>query len=589
MGVILIFKKFKKGTSFSNIFLVALVLLIFSLGLYQSRINIKNISFKEFSTHLNDKSVTEIKIEGNGVTILGVLEDGSIVKTNNPNTEESNNLIYNSGVIVNQEPIITNKKSLFSNLLSIGLILIILSTIISLIKGGGAGKSLFEEGINTESQKPNTKFKDVAGAEDSKEAMQELVHYLQNPEKYNKFGVKAPKGVILYGPPGTGKTLLAKALAGEANCSFISVTGSNFVDKFVGNGAARVRHLFEEAKKKKPCIIFIDEIDAIGGKRNSINGSEERNQTLNELLASMNGFSDDDGIIVIGATNRLDTLDNALLRSGRFDTKIYIGLPDLKARKQIFQVHSENKFLSEDIDFDSLARMTSYFSGADIENVMNKAGLYALKEEESMISMKHINKAINHLIAGEEKKDRAGISEKDKKLTAYHEAGHAIVAKLYSECNVTKISIIPTTHGAGGYTLIDYGDISYMSKKDIINQIANALGGRAAEELIYGNDNVTTGASADIRRVTELVEGMIKSYGMNEKFGMISLENHTGLDLEVLKESKLIVSDIYSSILEFLKENKDILHEVANRLLENEVILESEFDSIIKNFHRIEF
>lgn len=572
--------KFKKGLSFPGITIILLAIFIF-LSFGSQRVQYSKTPFYELKKNIEQKNVDKIKVNRDGTSILAVLKDGTSILTNNPGTEQSNNLIYNSGVVVEQSKIDNNSK----NFLDYVLMITIGSIIFMIFKSAMVNtstKSLFDEGLNIELKNSDITFEDIAGNEESKEAMQDLAFYLKNPNEYAKYGINPPKGAILFGPPGTGKTLLAKALANECNCAFISVTGSNFVEKFVGSGAARVRRLFEDAKANKPCIIFIDEIDAVGGKRNTINSHEERNQTLNELLAAMDGFSNDSGVIVIGATNRLDSLDDALLRSGRFDTKIYIGLPDIEARKNIFKVHFKNKPISKDVDVNSLAKITPGFSGADISNVMNKAGFYAAKNKCEFITIEHINKAISNLVVGDEKKNRVGISGKDKKITAYHEAGHAIVARKFAGVNVTKISIIPTTHGAGGYTLIDNDETSYKSKRELLNQVAILLGGRAAEDIILGEDNVTTGASADIVNVTRLLEGMIKKYGMSSQFGLLNLENSSNLEKIILHESKEVIEKIYEDTKNFLSDNIQLLHTVANTLIEKEIILEDDFENIIK-------
>lgn len=575
----------KKAFAPTNFLLIIIVLVIFSVVLYNDIDTDKTtyISYSIFKERLAEGKITEIILEKNSPYLWAKTDSEETYKTDYPDMEESKLAIFNSGVPVKHRISTSDKVSSFMNLFGIGvLILIGISIISSFKKGSGMSKAMFEEGIDTNRKKPDIKFKDVAGNEESKDSMAELVYYLKNPDKYKKYGIKAPKGAMIYGPPGTGKTLLAKAVAGEADANFIAVTGSDFVDKFVGNGASRVRHLFTEARKLQPCIIFIDEIDAVGGKRNPGVGNDERHQTLNALLAEIDGFSDDEGIIVLGATNRIDSIDDALLRSGRCDTKIYIGLPDLSARKEIFKVHSKDKPIHKSVDYDALAKMTTYFSGADIENVMNKAGFYAAKLEKEFIDMNDIDKAINHIVAGDEKKDRSGISNDDKKLTAYHEAGHALVAKIKVNATVPRITIIPTTHGAGGYTMINPGEQFYKTKTDIFNQIAISLGGRAAEEIIFGKEFVTTGASSDIKRVTELVQGMIRQYGMSSEFGMLYLGDTNSLDKDILNESRKIVDSIYINTIKFLEQNRNLLDRVATRLLEVETILEKEFDELLE-------
>lgn len=580
----------RKGFSASNFILLLIVIIIFSVSIYGSSWTNKviNVSYPEFVEMIDNDEIESIVIEEGDPYFKAITKDGVTVKANNPNTEQSDNLIYNSGVNILHNKSVSDKLSSFTSFFWLGLVLALGFSIFSAAKkGGGMSKSMFNEGIDTNVKKPNIRFSDVAGNLESKEAMNELVYYLQNPDKYKKYGIKPPKGAMMFGPPGTGKTLLAKAIAGEANANFLAVTGSDFVDKFVGNGASRVRHLFAEARKLQPCIIFIDEIDAVGGKRGAGMGNEERNQTLLALLSEIDGFSDDEGIIVIGATNRLDSLDEALLRSGRFDTKVYIGLPDLNARIDIFKVHSKNKPIAKDVDYSKLAKMSTYFSGADIENVMNKAGFYAARQNKEFIDMSDIDAAINHLVAGDAKKDRSGISDDDKKLTAYHEAGHAIVAKLLAKVSVPKVTIIPTTMGAGGYTLVDSGEQSYKTKEELLSQIAISAGGRAAEELIFGADQITTGASGDIKRITELAVNMIANYGMSSEFGMLSLDSANGVSKEILKEAKNIVDNVYSQTSVFLADNKDLLIKLAERLLEIETVLEDELEQLLNSGYQL--
>lgn len=580
----------RKGFSASNFILLLIVIIIFSVSIYGSSWTNKviNVSYPEFVEMIDNDEIESIVIEEGDPYFKAITKDGVTVKANNPNTEQSDNVIYNSGVNILHNKSVSDKLSSFMSFFWLGLVLVLGFSIFSAAKkGGGMSKSMFDEGIDTNVKKPNVRFSDVAGNLESKEAMNELVYYLQNPDKYKKYGIKPPKGAMMFGPPGTGKTLLAKAIAGEANANFLAVTGSDFVDKFVGNGASRVRHLFAEARKLQPCIIFIDEIDAVGGKRGAGMGNEERNQTLLALLSEIDGFNDDEGIIVIGATNRLDSLDEALLRSGRFDTKVYIGLPDLNARIDIFKVHSKNKPIAKDVDYSKLAKMSTYFSGADIENVMNKAGFYAARQNKEFIDMSDIDAAINHLVAGDAKKDRSGISDDDKKLTAYHEAGHAIVAKLLAKVSVPKVTIIPTTMGAGGYTLVDSGEQSYKTKEELLSQIAISAGGRAAEELIFGSDQITTGASGDIKSITELAVNMIANYGMSSEFGMLSLDSANGVSKEILKEAKNIVDNVYSQTSVFLADNKDLLIKLAERLLEIETVLEDELEQLLNSGYQL--
>lgn len=444
--------------------------------------------------------------------------------------------------------------------------------------GGREDYAEFEESKNV-----NVRFSDVAGSEEAKENMEDIIEFLKNPEKFKNFGAKIPKGVILYGPPGTGKTLLAKALAGETGSQFIPTSGSYFVEKYVGVGASRVRKLFDKARKKFPSIIFIDEIDAIGGKRGDGQGTSEDAKTLNQLLVEMDGFKDAENIIVVAATNRLDMLDDALLRSGRFDRHVMVGLPDLNARYEILKVHAKNKPISSEVDLFQVAKQTVYMSGADLSNVMNEATIYAIKENCTEITLNHIDKAINKMIAGDEKKDRSNISDLEKKITAYHEAGHALIAKLLNKESVPKVSIIPTTKGAAGYTIINAPEKMFQTKKEILNKISELLAGRASEEIIFGKENITGGAANDLQRATKMALTLIAKYGMSEKLGLVCFDDRE-ISLEnqlILDETKKILDEIYNSTLEYITINRDKLELVAKKLLENEIISEKDLEELI--------
>ena len=442
-------------------------------------------------------------------------------------------------------------------------------------------------------------FKDVAGVDEEKEELEEIVEFLKNPKKFTDMGARIPKGVLLVGPPGTGKTLLAKAVAGEAGVPFFIISGSDFVEMFVGVGASRVRDLFEEAKKKAPCIIFIDEIDAVGRQRGAGlgGGHDEREQTLNQLLVEMDGFAENEGVIVLAATNRPDVLDKALLRAGRFDRQIMVGSPDVKAREQILEVHSRKKRLAPDVDLKTIAKNTSGFAGADLENVLNEAALLAARRNIPEIGMKEIEDAMIKVTMGPEKRTRVR-SEKENKLVAYHEAGHAVVSRfLPTQDPVHQISIVPRGM-AGGYTMYrPTEDKNFMSKTEMEEHIVSLLGGRVAEKLIL--DDISTGASNDIERATKIARSMVTKYGMSEKLGTIMLgsgqeEVFLGRDFAQAKEYseetaalvdsevKRIVDKGYNTALEILRANIDKLHAVAGVLLEKEKIDGEEFDEIFK-------
>lgn len=467
-------------------------------------------------------------------------------------------------------------------------------------QAGGANKQAMSFGKTNARLNMNVgvKFSDVAGAEEEKTELAEIVEFLKNPQKFTGLGARIPKGVLLVGPPGTGKTLFAKAVAGESNVPFFSISGSDFVEMFVGTGAARVRDLFDQAKKNMPCIIFIDEIDAVGRHRGAGlgGGNDEREQTLNQLLVQMDGFEKNDGIIIMAATNRVDILDPALMRPGRFDRQIYVNTPDVKGREAIFKVHSRNKPLASEISFKVLARMTSGFSGADIENLLNEAAILAARADRKVIVMEDILEAINKVIAGPQKKSRI-ITDTDKRITAYHESGHAIIAKVLPLCDeVQEVSIIPRGMAAG-YTLTrPENDDSHISKNKLISMITMMLGGRAAEEIVI--HDISTGASNDIQRATAIARKMVTEWGMSDKVGTIFLggeqEVFLGKDFGaqhsysekigdmIDSEIKRIIDECYASAIKILKENKSILDNMVKVLYDKETIYTSEVEMLFE-------
>ena len=444
-------------------------------------------------------------------------------------------------------------------------------------------------------------FKDVAGLEEEKEDMAEIVDFLRNPKKYNTLGARIPKGVLLVGPPGTGKTLLAKAIAGEAGVPFFSISGSDFVEMFVGVGASRVRDLFEDAKKNAPCIVFIDEIDAVARKRGSGlgGGHDEREQTLNQMLVEMDGFGTNEGIIVLAATNRVDILDPAILRPGRFDRKVMVGRPDVKGREEILRVHVRNKPLSDDVDLHEIARTTAGFAGADLENLMNEAAICAAKQNRQFIKKEDVDKCFVKIGIGGEKKSRL-VPEKERRITAYHESGHAILFHLLSEVGpVHLVSIIPNGRGAGGYTMpLPENDNVFMTKKHMLQDIMVSFGGRIAEELIFGD--ITTGASADIKQATQTAQAMVVKYGMSEKVGLINYEVNSeeevflGRDLGharnysekvaamIDKEVRRIMDECYLEAKQIIESHISVLHKCAAALLEKERINRAEFEALFE-------
>ncbi len=439
-------------------------------------------------------------------------------------------------------------------------------------------------------------FKDVQGEDEAKEALEEIVNYLHNSDEYTKIGAKLPKGALLVGPPGTGKTLLAKAVAGEAKVPFFSISGSEFVEMFVGMGASKVRDLFKQASQKAPCIVFIDEIDTIGKKRDSgaYGGNDEREQTLNQLLTEMDGFDANKGVVILAATNRPESLDPALLRPGRFDRRIPVNLPDLQGRVAILKVHAKDVKMADGVDYEAVARATSGASGAELANIINEAALRAVRDKRSTVTQEDLEESVEVVIAGYKRKN-AVLSEKEKRIVAYHEIGHALVAaKQNNSAPVTKITIIPRTSGALGYTMqVDEEEKNLMSREEILNKIATLTGGQAAEELIFSS--ITTGASNDIEQATKLARGMVTRYGMSPQFGMVALETvnnqYLGGDTslacsaasseEVDKEVVEIVKNAREKAMNILRENEEKLHKLSDYLLEKETITGEEFMSIL--------
>lgn len=471
--------------------------------------------------------------------------------------------------------------------------------------GGGGNSKMMNFGKSrakmTNGENVKVKFDDVAGLREEKEELEGMVDFLKDPAKYTKLGARIPKGVLLVGPPGTGKTLIAKAVAGEAGVPFFSISGSDFVEMFVGVGASRVRDMFEDAKKHAPCIVFIDEIDAVGRRRGTGmgGGHDEREQTLNQLLVEMDGFGINEGIIVVAATNRVDILDPALLRPGRFDRKVYVGRPDVGGREQILNVHAKNKPLGDDVDLKQIAQTTAGFTGADLENLLNEAAIIAAKDKRMYISQADIRKAFIKVGIGAEKKSRI-ITEKEKRITAFHEAGHAILFHVLPDVGpVYTVSIIPTGVGAAGYTMpLPEKDEMFNTRGRMLQEIIVDLGGRVAEELIF--DDVTTGASQDIKQATAVAKAMVTKYGMSEDIGLINYDSDDdevfiGRDLahtrgysesvasRIDSEIKRIVDECYAKACEIIRENEDVLHRCAELLLEKEKIGRDEFEALFSD------
>ena len=544
------------------------------------------IQYNSFLEMIDKGAVTDVYLSSSE-TIKVKLKDNKIVYTTNPRSQTFKEALLTKGVNVHEGGEV-NPLEIVP--LSILFIFVIVMAVYYASKGSKGKAGAFKlSSIDAAPEKDTgITFENIAGNDEVKDNIKELVDFIKHPEKYLKYNVRMPRGVILYGPPGTGKTLMAKALANEAGVPFFAVNGSDFVQIYVGVGAGRIRDLFKKAREKGKAVIFIDEIDAIGKKRSSRGdgGSDERDQTLNALLAEMSGFKENQGIVVMAATNRLDVLDEALLRPGRFDRHIEVGLPDIKARQQILNVHGRKKPLSSDVDLQKIAQMTVYFSGAKLENLMNEAALLAARDDSEFVTMEHLDKAFGIVVAGAEKKDRSYIKQVDRAITAYHESGHALVSRLVSPENIVrKVTIIPSTKGAGGYTLNIPPDRMYSTRKQLINRIMVGLGGRAAEEIVFGKENITTGAYGDIQNVTETIISMIKYYGMFENSGLLNYDMliNEGISnpSDIIKLANDTVTSLYEDVKSLLSSSIDKLEKLANALLELETIYDEQLDEII--------
>lgn len=546
------------------------------------------LEYKSYVEFINDISNTKIsRVEINSSPKMSVkLKDGTTYLTENPNSFTIKEELLSKGIEVKTISTLPTYQRIPATVLGISLLAIM---IIATRKSSfGASKITSLSVSNSQDiAKDKYNFDSVAGNDEAKESLRDIVDFLENPDKYSNYGARMPKGVILYGDPGTGKTLLAKAVAGEAGVPFYAVSGSDFIQVYVGVGASRIRNLFKKAKSHGKAVIFIDEIDAIGKQReNSKNGgSDERDQTLNALLTEMSGFSDSDGIVVMAATNRLDMLDSALLRPGRFDRHIEVSLPDISAREKILALHLENKPV-KDIDLRDLAHKTVYFSGAKLESLANEAAILACKDNSSYISNYHFDKAYSIVLAGHEKIERSYLSEEDRMITAYHEAGHALISLIkLPEEKVSKVTIIPTSKGAGGYTLSLPKDSSYQTLDYMEKRIMVLLGGRAAEELIFGKDKITTGAFSDLKHTTSIMKNMITEYGMGKSLGLLRLSEISAIannnDINnIIDECKLNVDKLYETVLDTLKENLDLLEKLSSELMIKETLYEKDILNI---------
>lgn len=569
--------------------------------------NIEEVDYGTFLTMVEEKQVSKVQLEGETIYFTDKSDTPQQYETTRFEDPDLVNRLRESGCEfgrVAEEQMNPFLSMLLSLVIPI-VVFVIIGQILSrqLMKkmGGGTdggpfmqfGKSNAKMYVQSET---GITFNDVAGEDEAKELLTEIVDFLHNPQKYQEIGAICPKGALLVGPPGTGKTLLAKAVAGEAGVPFFSISGSEFVEMFVGMGASKVRDLFKQANEKAPCIVFIDEIDTIGKKRDSqgFAGNDEREQTLNQLLTEMDGFDASKGVVILAATNRPDTLDPALLRPGRFDRRIPVELPDLKGREEILKVHAKKIKVGDDVDFGAIARAASGASGAELANMVNEAALRAVRENRRFVTQSDLEESIEVVIAGYQKKNKV-LSTKEKLIVAYHEIGHALVAALQTNsAPVTKITIIPRTSGALGYTMqVDEEERNLMSKEELSNKIATLTGGRCAEELVFGS--VTTGASNDIEQATKLARAMITRYGMSDKFGMVALETqanpYLGGDssLSCSPETATVIDDMvvdtvknaYDKAMTLLKDNQGKLHELAKFLYEKETITGEEFMGIL--------
>lgn len=592
-------------------YMIALIVIILINSLLVPQIvqrAVKEVDYNTFMQMTYDKQIDEVQVQDNQI-VFTAKDDKTIYKTGLMDDPDRTQRLYDSGAKFSSE-IMEEASPILSFLISWLLPLIIIIGFGQLMyrqmakKAGGDSMMFGMGGMGKSNAKVyvkssnGIKFTDVAGEDEAKENLTEIVEYLHDPDKYKEIGASMPKGILLVGPPGTGKTMLAKAVAGEANVPFFSMSGSEFVEMFVGMGASKVRDLFKQAKEKAPCIVFIDEIDAIGKKRDGqVGGNDEREQTLNQLLTEMDGFEGNNGVIILAATNRPESLDPALLRPGRFDRRVPVELPDLKGREEILKVHARKIKVADNVDFNKIARMASGASGAELANIVNEAALRAVRDGRKFATQADLEESIEVVIAGYQKKN-AILTDKEKRIVAYHEIGHALVAaKQTNSAPVQKITIVPRTSGALGYTMQveEEGNHYLMSKEEMENKIATLTGGRAAEEIAFGS--VTTGASNDIEQATKLARGMITRYGMSKDFDMVametvtnqylggdssltcSMETQTAIDKEVVE----LVKKQHEKAGQILLENRAKLDELSQYLYEKETITGEEFMKILNS------
>ena len=583
-----------------------LILMVLNMTFFPAVLEkqVQEVSYSTFMSMTYDENIGLVQIEGDEITFTDKAQEKIYKTTAIDSDTEMVQRVYEHGGDINR---VDTQPGLLTSIL-VGWVLPLVPFLLigyfirkRMQKSmGGADGMMFGMGGNSGAKvyvpsSSGIRFADVAGEDEAKELLSEIVDFLHDPAKYAAIGAKLPKGALLVGPPGTGKTLLAKAVAGEANVPFFSIAGSEFVEMFVGRGAAKVRDLFKQANEKAPCIVFIDEIDTIGKKRDGqMMGNDEREQTLNQLLTEMDGFDGSKGVVVLAATNRPDSLDPALLRPGRFDRRIPVELPDLQGRIEILKVHARKIRLAEDVDFEPIAKTAAGASGAELANIVNEAALRAVRSGRQFATQEDLQESVEVVIAGYQKKSRV-LSDQEKKIVAYHEVGHALVAALQNHsAPVQKITIIPRTSGALGYTLqVDDGDHFLMSKEELLNKIATYTGGRAAEELVF--HSITTGASNDIEQATKLARSMISRFGMSKEFGFVAFETvsnqYLGGDASLAcspetqaridKKVTQVVDGQYQKAMELLKENEGKLHEIAGYLYEHETITGQEFMDIL--------
>ncbi len=608
-----------KKQSFRGIGFYIAFLVILGIAYYFAKTTVDSrydYTYEQFIKALDDKEVTAVTIKQNrevptGQVLVKLKGSNDYRKFYVTDTGDIEKLLEKEYDIYPQVTDVPKDSTFLTTILPLIISVLFIVVIIAMMNNraansGGTNAKMMNFGKSrarmfNAAQGKNVTFKNVAGLQEEKEELTEIVDFLKNPKKYIQLGARIPKGVLLVGPPGTGKTLLAKAVAGEAGVPFFSISGSDFVEMFVGVGASRVRDLFEDAKKNAPCIVFIDEIDAVARRRGTGmgGGHDEREQTLNQLLVEMDGFGVNEGIIVMSATNRVDILDPAILRPGRFDRKVAVGRPDVKGRREILEVHAKGKPLADDVDLDKIAQTTVGFTGADLENLMNEAAIYAAKNGNLFIKQEDINRSFIKVGIGAEKKSRV-ISDKEKKITAYHEAGHAILFHVLPDVGpVHTVSIIPTGVGAAGYTMpLPEKDEMFNTKGKMLQNIIVSLGGRIAEELIF--DDITTGASQDIKSATSTARAMVTEYGFSDKVGLLNYNNdddevfigrdlaHTrnygeGVQSIIDEEVKNIVDDCYKKAKDIIMENIDVLHKCADLLMEKEKINQEEFEALFES------